>query len=137
MIDFFVNDGFDNDKWGGSMGIPYYYETNKTAQDLYDILIYEPCNYASNVAYYHVSTEICQNEGKFSMSKEYRQALGQAFSYLGFGSAFWHGTHTLLGTIADNRFISIIAYVAHQGSVANLGGSSVINDLSPEPRYCC
>ena len=25
--------------------------------------IYEPCNYASNVAYYHTVTEICDHEG--------------------------------------------------------------------------
>merc|ERR1711872_1156924 len=28
----------------------------------------------------------------------------QAFTSLTVGSAFWHGSHTLLGNIADNRF---------------------------------
>ena len=27
------------------------------------------------------------------------------------GSAFWHGSHTLLGNIADNRFIDVVRLV--------------------------
>ena len=26
------------------------------------------------------------------------------------GSAFWHGSHTLLGNIADNRFIDVVRF---------------------------
>ncbi len=130
MVAFSDNDGFADDKWGGTVSIPHYFETNRTAQDYHNIMIYEPCNYVSNVAYYHVATEICLHSGKFSIPAEYETGLGQAFSYLGYGSSFWHGSHTVLGAIADNRFISIIAYLAHQASVSSLGGSSVITDLS-------
>ena len=80
--------------------------------------IYEPCNYVSNFAYYHVVTSICDHTG-WSIDPSYTVAMGQAFTCgspskyhptqypppaLTVGSAFWHGSHTLLGNIADNRF---------------------------------
>ena len=37
-----------------------YIRTEPTAFD--GIMIYEPCNYVSNVAYYHSVTEICDYE---------------------------------------------------------------------------
>ena len=62
----------------------------------------EPCNYASNLAYYHDVTMICQHEG-WNIPKEYSTAMAQGFAALAMGSSFWHGSHTLLGNIADNR----------------------------------
>jgi len=51
------------------------------------------------------------------------------------GSAFWHGSHTTVGNRFDNNMISVIAYVAHQMTTINLlGNSSVLKELSPEPR---
>ena len=41
--------------------------------------IYEPCNYASNFAYYHVVTSICDHTG-WSMDPSYTVAMGQAFT---------------------------------------------------------
>ncbi len=135
MVDYSNSDGFEGDSWGGTVLVPHYFETNKTDQDFENILIYEPCNYVSNVAFYHVSTEFCQHTGKFAFPSEYEVALGQAFSFLGFGSSFWHGSHTLLGTVADNRFIANIAYAAHQASVAALGASSTVTDFASQPRW--
>ena len=37
-------------------------EFNCTTQVKGDMAIYEPCNYASNVAYYHTVLEMCQRE---------------------------------------------------------------------------
>jgi hypothetical protein len=34
------------------------------------MVVYEPCNYASNVAYYHAATRICDNT-ELSMSDDY------------------------------------------------------------------
>ena len=50
------------------------------------------------------------------------------------GSAFWHGSHTLLGNIADNRFIDVVSFLAHQAMLENLNVSSVVRDISPTPR---
>lgn len=36
-----------------------WFEYNCTTQAYGNMPIYEPCNYASNVAYYHTATEIC------------------------------------------------------------------------------
>ena len=39
-----------------------WFENNCTVQEYGQIPIYEPCNYASNIAYYHTSVEICKRE---------------------------------------------------------------------------
>lgn len=64
--------------------------------------IYEPCNYASNLAYYRVVTSICAYQD-WGLDRDYQLAMAQAFTALTTGSAFWHGSHTYLGNIADNR----------------------------------
>ena len=137
MIDYFQNDGFDEDPWGQSAYNSSWLESNATSQELYGIIIYEPCNYASNIAYYHDATEICKNKGNLHIPGESSVAVIQAFSYLGFGSAFWHGSVTDLGITMDIGFIDILAYVIHQASVENLrilGASSIITDLNFTPR---
>ena len=64
MIDYHDTDGAgSNDTWGSCLGNGHcheYHEQNLTTQEYHNIGIYEPCNYASNVAYYHVATQICQ-----------------------------------------------------------------------------
>ena len=45
----------------------------------HNISIYEPCNYASNLAYYHVVTSICAYQD-WSISDQYRLAMAQAFT---------------------------------------------------------
>ena len=39
-----------------------WFEDNCTTQAVGNMPIYEPCNYASNVAYYHTVTEICAKQ---------------------------------------------------------------------------
>ena len=53
--------------------------------------VFEPCNYASNVAYYHATTRICDYPD-FSIDKANQNALKQSFTTLAMGSAFWHGS---------------------------------------------
>jgi hypothetical protein len=36
------------------------------------------------------------------------------FASLAMGSSFWHGSHTILGNLADNRFIDVLAFTIHQ-----------------------
>ena len=127
VVEYHDMDGAGNDTWGSCLGTGHchqYHEQNLTVQDYHNIGIYEPCNYASNLAYYHVVTMICDNK-EWSLPREYTTAMAQAFtcnykvhikhnlvSYftaLTVGSAFWHGSHTLLGNIADNRFIDVVS----------------------------
>ena len=126
LVDFFENDGFEEDKWGGTVTVPAYHEYNVSTQSD-GVVIYEPCNYASNIAYYHDATEMCRNAGQLSMSRssifskldssfggnfecssfrDSEVALIQTFSFLGWGSALWHGSHTVLGAVVDNREIN-------------------------------
>ena len=41
------------------------------------MVIYEPCNYVSNLAYYHVSTSMCDHNGNWNMDAESVRALGK------------------------------------------------------------
>jgi hypothetical protein len=51
------------------------------------------------------------------------------------GSAFWHGSHTYVGHSFDNNMIAVIAYLAHQTSVASLPTNpTVIHQVSLTPR---
>merc|ERR1711915_649769 len=72
---------------------------------------------------------ICDNTD-WSLPREYTDAMAQAFTSLTVGSAFWHGSHTLLGNIADNRFIDVVAFLAHQASLEHLEVSTSVRDLS-------
>ena len=46
FIDYFENDGYGVDAWG-EYPWPSFVEYNPTVQDFHNILIHEPCNYAS------------------------------------------------------------------------------------------
>lgn len=136
IIDYWNMNGTEDDRWGSYD--TNYAELNMTVTNMLDMTIYEPCNYASNMATIHVLTELCGHKAtnnSFRLPDEYVNALGTGFSTLGMGSSFMHGTHTLLGHQQDNHAISIIAYLVHQGSLSSLhGASSVLLDLSYEPR---
>ena len=90
-MDFFENDGYDNETWGGCCD-DIWNEDNATAQDFLGMVIYEPCNYASNLAYYHLATEVCHSAGSLSMSADSASAVVQSASFLAFGSSAFHGT---------------------------------------------
>ena len=94
----------------------------------------EPCNYVSNVAYYHSATRICQYPEWFS-GEESALALKRSYASLALGSAFWHGSYTAVGNSFDNQMISIIAYISHQISVSNLdSNSTVLKEISLTKR---
>lgn len=60
------------------------------------MIIHEPCNYVSNVAYYHAASRLCEYPD-WSLNDEYKRELKRGFLILTMGSAFWHGSHTYLG----------------------------------------
>lgn len=98
------------------------------------MLVYEPCNYASNIAFYHSVTKICDYpdwQQDLSTVKDVKRA----FAALGVGSAFMHASHTYVGHSFDNEMISVIAYQAHQIAIARIpSNSSVLVELSETPR---
>merc|ERR1719348_2085878 len=136
IVRYHDENGTNSDSWGSCLGEGHcheYHEQNLTFQEYHNIGIYEPCNYASNLAYYHVVTMICDNT-EWTLPAMYQKAMAQAFTSLTVGSAFWHGSHTLLGNIADNRFIDVVAYLAHQASLENLPVSNLVRELSTTQR---
>jgi len=137
MIDYWNSNGVDGDNWGDTGTV--YMEQNPTVSDFLGMVIYEPCNYASNVAYYHDVTEFCRRQesgdSPVDLGKEYIEGLGKAFSTLGFGSSFMHGSHTKLGGQQDTNPIKVIALLIHQGSLAALPEppSTILTDLDQTP----
>ena len=119
--------------------------------------IWEPCNYASNVAYYHTAREICKREswtlsndyGRFQTSFNIRiesiltytlyivvSAMFENFAQLAQGSAFMHGSNTHVGGVADVKLNDLFAYTVYQAMVTNLEhvNSTLIHELSYTPR---
>ena len=56
LAEFFNSDGYGTDPRVGDD--TNFKEDNTTVQDYLGMVIYEPCNYASNMAYVHLATEI-------------------------------------------------------------------------------
>jgi len=106
------------DKWGQNPS--EYKERDKrslTFQNT-DTVIFEPCNFASNWAYYHlaISTKDLQ-----WFDDKTKKALVQASTGLAFSSSFFHGSHTELGQLLDNHMIKIIAFILYQTHIDTSG----------------
>merc|ERR1712241_110886 len=112
-----------------------WFEKNCTVQEYGQMPIWEPCNYASNLAYYHTVTEICGRES-WNLPLDDVKAMAITFAILAQGSAFWHGSETNNGGAADVRINDLFAYVAYQGAMRNdlPLDNPIIHDLSPTPR---
>ena len=129
----------DTDHWGGCTEFsadvrctvaPYMRNKSSdfgSGRDL--ILIEEPCNYVSNIAYFHSATRICDYPD-WSVSSDEVKAQKRSFAALGLGSAFWHGSHTFAGSAFDNQMISVIAYLAYQSTVKSLPSSQPFSKSS-------
>ena len=74
MILYHDQNGVPGDEWGSNQ-LPYF-ETNVTTQEFHNMTIYEPCNYVSNLAYYHVATMVCDHWSNFFMNPDTVVALG-------------------------------------------------------------
>jgi len=111
------------------------YEKNSSAPfGKEGMIIYEPCNYVSNVAYYRSATRVCDYPD-WSIDTDQIKGLKRSFATLAMGSAMWHGSHTYVGYSFDNNMIAVISYLAHQASVSSLpGNSTVLKQLSLTPR---
>ena len=94
--------------------------------------IWEPCNYASNLAYNKLTQEICAQT--WSIPPEWVRAMGRSFALTTFGSGFNHGSETRLASMNDKFIIDVFAYNLHQLGMAPLDYSPVLHDLSLSPR---
>ena len=110
--EFFINDGYGVDPWGSDD--TNFKEENATAQDYLGMLIYEPCNYASNLPNFYMATEMCNRADDLSMPQNSSVAIIQTASFLAMGSSAYHGSHTNLGDSLDGDMIQILSYVIHQ-----------------------
>lgn len=95
-----------------------YFKRPNVTFGRYGILTYEPCNYVSNIAYYHSVTKMCKYN--WSTTNELQSNQIQAMSMLAVGSSFMHQSYTFVGARFDNIMISIISYVGQQMIVQNL-----------------
>ena len=94
----------------------------------------EPCNYVSNVAYYHDTTRICDYPD-WSISDDYIKAQKRQFATLALGSSFWHGSRTFAGSEFDDQMIAIISYLAYQSSIDHIANNStILRELTKVPR---
>lgn len=99
------------------------------------MLIYEPCNYASNIAYYHAATKVCEYGDNWSIPEDYQKTLKRLFATQGSQSAFFHGSFTNVGHVYDVQLTSLIAvYGLHIQNLGLKSNSSMLNQLSPTPR---
>lgn len=125
----------DGEPWGHWK---VFLEKNVTKSPVYGMEIQEPCNYASNLVYYHKAVEICDrriNGKAFNLSKKYVDALGKAAAALGFSSSFFHGSDTILGSFQDIGAISMFVYPLYEALLENLNFSSpILHDLNSTAR---
>ena len=116
--------------------------------------ILEPCNYASNMAYYRAAVVVCKHRHKYQMGVDSAKALGkislcqkksaeskhyisaESLSNLAMGSSFFHGSRTELGRIIDVIPIQLFAFILYQANVEklNVQGDPVLWDLSENNR---
>ncbi len=60
-----------------------WFEVNCTTQEYGKVPIWEPCNYASNMAYYHTAIEICKrDEAKWSLDDEWSKKNNSYLTFL-------------------------------------------------------
>lgn len=80
----------------------------------------EPCNYASNIAYYHSALRVCDYPQWAGFNRTQVRDIKRGFVTLAAGSAFMHGSHTDLGADYDNDSISVIVWTAYRAIIEKL-----------------
>jgi len=109
-------------------------ERNCTVQKYGNIPIWEPCNYASNLAYYHTVVQQCGKK-TWNMPSESVNTIIKAYASLGAGSSFMHMSETTTGGISDVRVNDLIGYVAFvEVMKAFKVEGSILHELSDKPR---
>jgi hypothetical protein len=78
-----------------------------------DLVVYEPCNYASNIAYFHSMTRLCDYQYWDQSDEEYLVPIKRMLATMAFSSSVFHASMTYLGDRMDNIGIALIAYLGH------------------------
>jgi len=141
MQEYWATRGVEDDTWHecNSKGEEIarsssaWFENNCTRQQGVEMDIWEPCNYASNLAYDRLLVEMCVQQG-WTLPSKVVTKIAESFAILTFGSSFMHGSNTRLGVEQDVRSNNLFPYVIHQAAVANFAYDPIIHDLSLEPR---
>ncbi|KAF2352050.1 hypothetical protein FHG87_017196, partial [Trinorchestia longiramus] len=136
MIDFWeLRNTPEGETWGVFKA---FLEKNATVTPILGMEIQQPCNYASNMVFYHVFNELCdrkQNGKSFNLPTKYVNLLAKAVASIAFSSSFYHGTDTVLGDQQDIAGIVMFVYSIHQALVEKLPTtSSVVRQLSSTQR---
>merc|ERR1719244_290116 len=122
LLDYYNEGSVWGDEWGIQPND--YQEYNATLLLLTPtnrrLVIYEPCNTASNLAYYHLTVAISNYIPNWSLPARSVRALGESTAALTIGSSFYHASHTRLGSEADITNIRIMSYILHQAVISTL-----------------
>ena len=104
-----------------------------------DVLVYAPCNYASNVAFYRTVTRICDfpfwsGYGNGAYFVEIKRSL----THMGSASAFMHGENTYMGRLFDNKMMAVVAWLIHSMCIKDVpvdpSALRILQDLSLTTR---
>ena len=106
MIAFWESRGLPEDVWGT---FDYgYLENNKTTGSFSGMEFIEPCNCASNIAYYRTLLELCDKQNKLELKCIYSDVINpfiKAAGYLVASSYFHHASKTRVGLSLVQRII--------------------------------
>lgn len=136
MEEYWTNGGGEGDPWyrcGDKDHPKYWMEDDCIHQLPVEMDIWEPCDYASNLAYDRLMVEMCLQD-HWSFSRQTQDSIASVFGIVTFASAFMHGSNTLLGAEQDHKSNDLLAYVIYQAGVASIPYNPVIHDLSLTPR---
>ena len=134
------------DPWGGG-GRARWIESNPTPlvdpkyvsefsnlpSNSSDILIYQPCNTVSNLAYYKTMVAICETNRQWTFSEDTRRTLVRSALPLGIGSVYFHGSQTALGYWFDISGTSQYFWTGHQAMLQAIPYQSILHDLAEKP----
>jgi hypothetical protein len=150
MIEYGISGGAldGSDNWFKAPGASWReYDPTPMTQDnvtfpgAQDVLIYEPCNYVSNIAYHRTMIEICERdrtEGlEWTLPKEYVRGFVEVYNILGMGSAFFHASSTSVGAAIDVVPIDFFALLFVQSSLSSIPFNPILHEIrmpTDEPR---
>lgn len=100
----------------------------------YNMFVVEPCNYASNVAYYRAVKKICDYKD-WKSSREDKVNIKRLFAGMASGSMFMHSSFTSVGGTMDTHLISGIAYAAYLMGIEHMPKKTTyLKYLTSKPR---
>ena len=111
---------------------------NDTFPGSADIVVYEPCNYRSNIAYTYAMLEMCDRVGFLAKLEpsfgirydDFTHPLMTIHGVLSIGSAFMHASSTSLGNALDVIPIDIIALLNLQRGLQSIPYNPVLHDVT-------